>query len=166
MRGSSARGAGIAVIFFLFFLEITLFKRLGIFGARPELLLIASVFFGFYFGPSRGAEIGVLSGVLKDIFSITTFGVNTFSFLLIGCLAGLLRGKLSKESVLTQFLFSGVSACVISGIYFAYLAGILKCPPAGDFWRLCAIKALYTGCAAPVIFFILRRIITRETNAD
>lgn len=157
-RGNNTHRAGVyAAIFFLFFLEITLFKR-RVFGARPELLLIATVFFGLYFGPGRGIEAGIVSGALKDIFSINAFGVGIFAFLLIGCLAGFLKKKLTKESLITQFLFSSLSACIMAGIYFLYLSGILKAALGSDFWRLTALKGLYTGCAAPVIFFILQRV--------
>lgn len=159
MPGNNARRLGIyTAILFLFFIEVTIFNSLRIYGVKPELLLIATIFFGFRFGMIRGLETGLLAGALKDIFGITAFGVNTLSFLFIGCLAGFLREKLSRENIVMQFFFSNISVYAVSGIYFLYLSGILKCDMGYDFWREIIGKGLYTGCASPVIFFVLGRI--------
>lgn len=160
MRKNSLRA--LAAVCLLFLLESLLFNRLRIFGARPELLLIATIFFGFQFGPVRGLEMGLLAGALKDVFSITPFGVNTFSFLAIGCLSGFFREKIFREGLITQFLFSSACVYIISGVYFFCINWILKCEAPGDFWRISLLKGLYTGCLGPVLFFILRKIIKPE----
>jgi rod shape-determining protein MreD len=138
-----------ALLILFFFAEFTILNKLRIFGTRPELLLIVTVFFGFHFGAVRGAEFGIISGLLKDIFSINTFGVNALFFLVIGGLSGFLREKIAKESVFLQFLFSGLAAYILSAIFYN-----LREPG--------LIKGLYTGCAAPVIFFALGRMFKAE----
>ena len=50
-----------ALLAILLFLELTVFSKLRILGVRPELLLIATVFFGFHFGIARGVEVGIIS---------------------------------------------------------------------------------------------------------
>ena len=152
-----------AAIFTLFFLEITLFNRLRIYGARPELLLIATIFFGFYFGKIRGLEVGAVAGILKDIFTISSFGINTFSFILAGLLAGIIKDKVFKESFVMQFFFSFLAVFFVSCIYFLYLSEILKCPAPQDFWLAGIYKALYTGLLGPVLFFGLSKIFKSET---
>lgn len=142
-----------AAILILFFLEVTLFDKLRIFGMRPEILLIATVFFGFHFGIIYGIEAGIVSGILKDIFSISTFGINTFSFLFIGFLSGYLKDKLFKENFVTQFLFSCLSVYLVWAIsllgwgenYSPYVKPVL-------------CKGLYTGIFAPILFLILTKI--------
>jgi rod shape-determining protein MreD len=147
-----------AAIFALFFLEITLFNKLRIYSARPELLLIATIFFGFHFGAIRGLEAGTLAGALRGLFSVTAFGIHMFSFLLIGGLSGLFKEKLSKENFLMQIFFSGASVAALGGIYFLYLSKTLKCDMAGDFAEVTLVKGLYTGCATPLVFFILGKM--------
>ncbi len=132
-------------ILLLFFVELILFDKLRIYGVRPEILLIATVFFGFHFGRARGIEIGALSGVLKDVFSITAFGVNVFSFLLIGFLSGYLKDKLFKENFVTQFLFSCFSVYIVWGFAPVPIGAVLY-------------KGLYTGILAPFLFLVLTKI--------
>lgn len=132
-------------ILLLFFVELILFDKLRIYGVRPEILLIATVCFGFHFGIARGMEIGALSGILKDAFSITTFGVNVFSFLLIGFLSGYLKDKLFKENFVTQFLFSCFSVYIVWGFTPAPIKAVLY-------------KGLYTGIFAPFLFLVLTEI--------
>ena len=147
-----------ATLFALLFLELALFGYLRIFGSRPELLLIATVFFGFNFGISRGAEVGFVSGVLKDLFSVTDFGVNTFSFLLVGILAGAIKNKVVKENFVTQAILSALFVYVTSGVYFFYLGEITGAQVDAIFWKTAFYKMLYTGCMAPFLFFILEAI--------
>lgn len=148
-------------ILILFFLEVTVFSKFRVFGARPEILLIATMFFGFHFGRARGSEVGVVAGILKDIFSVTAFGVNAFSFLLIGFLCGSLKSKLFKENLITQSLLSCGSVYVLSAIYFLYLVCILQIAPGGMFWRISFYKGIYTACVAPIIFLSLAAAFTR-----
>lgn len=160
------RTAIYAVTLILFFLEITVFRGLRIYWVRPELLLIAVIFFWFYFGMAAGAEIGAISGALKDMFTISAFGINTFSFLAIGFFAGLLKDKIFKESVIVQFICSGAAAYLISGIYFLYLNETLKCPLSENFWTQAFSKILYTGLAAPLLFLILGKSFKPETTEE
>ena len=153
-----------ALLAILLFLELTVFSKLRILGVRPELLLIATVFFGFHFGIARGVEVGIISGILKDMFSVTAFGVSVFSFLIVGFLAGFLKDKLFKEDFITQFILSCVFAYLVSGIYFLYLDKIMGGDPGAVFWRQAAAKGLYTGFIGPVLFFILLSIFGSGKN--
>lgn len=152
------------VILVLFFLEAVFFSRFRIRGASPGLLLIAVIFFGFHFGTTRGAEAGLITGLLKDIFSLTNFGVNTFSFLLVGALAGYLRKKLARENFITEFFISASAVYLTSGVSFLDLSCLARGAELAGFWVIIFYKSLYTGLAALPLFFALRRIFTpKET---
>jgi len=154
-----------AVILVLFFLEVAFFSKLRIRGGSPGLLLVAVIFFGFHFGPVRGAETGLAAGILKDVFSLTNFGVNTFSFLLVGALAGYLRKKLARENFITEFFISAAAVYLISGISFLDLSRPAGGAALTGFWAIIFYKSLYTGLAAPALFFTLRRIFEpKETS--
>ncbi|MBL7155578.1 MAG: rod shape-determining protein MreD [Candidatus Omnitrophica bacterium] len=153
-----------ATLFMLLVIEIAVFKNLAIFGTRPELLLIFTVFFGFHFGIARGMEAGLVSGILKDVFSITGFGINIFSFIAIGFLAGFLKNKLIKENFITQFTFSMLSVLILSSVYFLYLAEIVKNDIGTGFWKVVLYKGLYTAIFAPFLFFIFTLVFSpKET---
>lgn len=143
--------AACAVILILFLAEAVMPESLSIYGGRPELLLIATIFFGFYFGKIRGATAGFISGILKDIFSVGPFGINALSFLFIGFLSGYLKDKLFKESFITQFFFSCFIAMGIG--FFQALCQMITPLPISIL-----AKGLYTGLLAPFLFFALTKI--------
>ena len=145
-------------LFIIFFIDLFIFERFRIFGVKPELLLIAVLFFGFNFGIARGIEVGVVSGILRDIFSVGYFGISIISFSLAGFIAGCLKDKLFKESFIIQFVASGISVYFISGIYFLYIKEVLYLGQNVEFWEICFFKAFYTGFVAPILFMILKKI--------
>jgi len=108
----------------------------------------------------------MIAGFLKDIFSITDFGVSFFSFLALGCIAGIIRDKIFKESKTMQFFLSVGAVFLATGIYYIYLAGFLKCTVTRGFFYGAAIKGLYTGCFAPAIFFIFSKMFKLHKIED
>lgn len=151
-------------IFILFFLEVTVFNKMRIFGVRPEILIIATIFFGFHFGMIYGIEAGIISGILKDIFSLTGFGINVFLFLFVGLLSGYLKKKLVKQNFITQTFLSALSVYLASCIYFLDLNKFVKGDVVAQFWKLSLYKGLYTACLAPLFFFILTRFFRRYSH--
>ncbi|UCD55037.1 MAG: rod shape-determining protein MreD [Candidatus Omnitrophota bacterium] len=164
-------------ILLLFFAELILFDKLRIYGMKPEILLIVTIFFGFHFGIVRGMKIGAFCGILKDLFSITAFGVNIFLFLLIGFLSGYLKDKLFKENFVTQFLFSCFSVYIVWGIFSvgtgffpamkpaAIIASGTNLSPYAASIEAILYKGLYTGIFAPFLFLVLTRIFGPEHTA-
>ena len=80
--------------------------------AKPDLMALLVIFFSIFFGPGIGFEAGFVSGLLKDIYSLDIFGVNTLTLSLTGLFAGIVSPKFFRESKLTQamlvFIFSAL----------------------------------------------------------
>jgi len=146
-------------VFLIFFTELIIFQNVRIFNIRPDLLLIAVLFFGFNFGIMRGLEAGALIGILKDIFSIGHFGVNIFAYVAVGFISGVLKNKLAKENFLSEFFLAFSTIYITSGIYFLYLTKSLSQISEQISWQGCLYKALFTGLLAPVLFFILKKTL-------
>jgi len=146
------------ILFLLLFCELTIFSKLRILGVKPDLLLIATLFFGFQFGISGGIEVGLISGISKDLLSVTAFGVNGFSFLFVGFLSGLLKDKVVKENVVTQFIVSIVAVYAITVLHLLFLRNTEIDNIGIQLFKTSLIKGLYTGLLAPIIFIILSAI--------
>lgn len=86
------------------FLHITVLNYVKIFGAKPDLILMMVIFFALFLGARTGLEIGVVAGLLRDIFAFDLFGVNTVTLAISGLLIGMLNTKFFKESTLTQVI--------------------------------------------------------------
>lgn len=79
----------ILFIFICFFLQGSLFQHLTFAGIRPNLLVIVTASFGFMRGQKEGMFVGVLSGLLADLFWGYALGFNILLFVVIGYLNGM-----------------------------------------------------------------------------
>ena len=90
------------VLLLIFFLQVTILGAIKILGAAPDLGALFIIFIAIFFGWETGLESGFVFGVLKDIYSVDIFGVNTFTLAITGFLAGALSPKLFRDSKMTQ----------------------------------------------------------------
>ena len=146
------------ILFLFLFCELTVFSKLGILGVKPDLLLIATLFFGFQFGIRGGIEVGIICGTSKDLLSVTTFGVNAFSFLFVGFLSGLLKDKVFKDNLIIQFMVSTAAVSLVAILHFLLLSNAEIDNVGAQLFKTALIKGLYTGFLAPIIFVILSAI--------
>lgn len=98
--------------------QLTIMHFIMIFGAVPDLMVIVVIFFGFFFGAGAGLEAGVTAGIMKDIFVIDFFGINAFVYGACGLLAGLISGKLNKESRMSQFVLAAVFTAFSMSVHY------------------------------------------------
>jgi rod shape-determining protein MreD len=84
-------------------IHMTVLEYFKIFGAKPDLMLLLTIFFALFLGSRRGLETGVMAGFLKDIFAFDIFGVNMFVLALTGFMVGAVNTKFYRESRSTQF---------------------------------------------------------------
>ena len=78
----------ILVILACFILQTTVFQTLAIGSIVPNLLLIATISFGFMRGKITGIWTGFLCGILKDLFYGNLLGFYALVYLCIGYGAG------------------------------------------------------------------------------
>lgn len=91
-------------------LESTLFARGALYGSRPDLLLIYSVYSGVFRGKWAGTRTGFLLGLMEDLFQGRMVGINALTKAFAGFLAGMVEKEIVKENVLisvfTVWVFS------------------------------------------------------------
>jgi rod shape-determining protein MreD len=105
----------------LLLVHITVLNYIGIFGFRPDLILIAVVFLALFFGSGVGLEAGIVAGIGKDMLALDYLGVNTLALGLTGLVIGAMRAKFFKESGFTRaiivFFFSALSMSIHLFLY-------------------------------------------------
>ncbi len=121
--------------------------------AKPDLLLIITVYLGLHSNPLAGAILVFLSGYLMDIFSGSIFGVQTFSKTAIFFLTILIKDRFYVESPLFQagtiFLFSIIEGFIIISILGMVSPIVNLLHP---FFLFIIPQSLITGLVGP--FFI------------
>jgi rod shape-determining protein MreD len=108
-------------------LQSTLFAKLAIYHAVPDLALGILIFSAYNNGAMTGQLTGFISGLLLDFFSAAPLGLNTFVRTLIGAAAGSLKGAFFLDAV---FLPLGLcaSATLLKALMFAGLHLLFGAP--------------------------------------
>ena len=105
--------------------QSTLVPLLAIGGIKPDILLVITVSAGLLCGKETGVGIGFCGGLLQDLLSGNLFGLNTFTKMTIGYLAGLAERKVFKENILLP-VAAMIVASLLNGLMihiFVYLRG-------------------------------------------
>lgn len=77
------------IIFAGFLLQAGIFAQFNWFNITPNILLMITCIYGFMRGKKEGIFIGILCGVLTDIFIGQTLGIYTLFFAYLGWFNGL-----------------------------------------------------------------------------
>jgi rod shape-determining protein MreD len=151
------------------FLQGGALNHIKIFGSKPDLLLICVVFFGLFLGPAAGLESGLAAGLLKDIFALDFFWVNTGILALIGFTAGAINTQFFKESKRADFIFVVFFTIFSMSIHYIIALILSNTMAMGfrDFFVTSVIpSALYTGLLSVPIYVKLLDIYSLKEADD
>lgn len=144
------------IVILLGIFQVTILDCFKVVGIKPDLLLISIVIASLTFHFRWVLILSVFAGILKDAFSINTFGLNTllfplWSFLII---------KLSKKiSIDNNFIRAAVVFVIvifndiIIKLIFLFLGNLV---PVGIFLRIIFIESLYTALICPLVFKVIK----------
>ena len=135
-------------VIIIIFVEI-LFSKISIFG------LFFIIFIGLYRGSYPGCTVGFFIGLIDGVFFAATFGTLSFSYSIIGYLAGRIPKRIDEENPFNQIsviFFGVVVASIINSIIeviFTGIAGIFSI--ASITWRIVPV------IISPVFFLIFKK---------
>ena len=90
----------------LLILDKSFMPFLAIKGAYPSILFIFAIAYSIINGKKEGVMIGVLSGVLQDIFFYSGFGINSLINMLLCLVAAVIGENIYKEKRLIPVITS------------------------------------------------------------
>lgn len=138
-------------------IQTTIFPSLRVFGAAPDLLLVATVAMAYEEGPEAGLVFGFASGLAIDLFLSSPAGLSAFSFAITGYLVGIFQSGIVRESRNVAPLLGGFGG-LVGGTIFVIVGGIVG----GDqYFSLNSVKililaALYDALVAYAVFPFVR----------
>lgn len=144
-----------SILIFALLLHLSLLNYIKILGAVPDLLLTSVIFFGLFSGWRTGLESGLIAGLLKDIFTLDVFWINTIIFGVAGFSVGALNTKFFKESKMTQVLLVLVFTVFSMVIHFLSVSFLTKSIRMGLFEYLFTSvvpTSIYTALVSIPIF--------------
>jgi rod shape-determining protein MreD len=147
----------VLVVVTLVVLQTTVCPHLRVFGAAPDLLLVATVAMAYEEGPESGAVFGFASGLALDLFLASPLGLSALSFALTGYVLGVFQGGMVRESRAMAPLLGFVGG-LVGGTIFIVVGGIAG--QSGYFSltsvRIIIVAALYDALVALAVFPFMR----------
>lgn len=122
--------------------------------ARPSPLVLFAVCVAIFEGPQMGAIIGVIAGLLWDMYSFRLFGLNAMLLLLICVTVGLLVQWLLRANFLSGMLLcaGGVLTHMLLEWLLCY-ALFLHEETGAVLWHVYLPNALYTVLLSPLMYW-------------
>lgn len=124
------------MIFIFFTILVALIAQMQIFpilGLELDLLLVVTIYYGFLYGWKVGSGVGLVAGILQDIFSFGMLGMAPVGLVICGLLAGYSRrmlilrhwvvrvGLVFVLTVLNMVVYLGVSNMFFQGELYVLL---------------------------------------------
>ncbi|MDD5428527.1 MAG: rod shape-determining protein MreD [Candidatus Omnitrophica bacterium] len=150
------------------FLQGGAVNYVAISGAKPDLPLMAVIFFGLFLGPAAGLESGLAAGLLKDIFALDFFWINTITLGLTGFVIGAINTQFFKESKRADFIFVLIFTAFAMSLHYSIAVVLSDSIALGflEFFKSSIIPtAIYTGLVSiPVYSKLLDVYKLKETE--
>lgn len=143
----------VLLVITLVVLQTTVFTHLRIFGAIPDLCLVATVAIAYEEGPQTGALFGFASGLAVDLFLASPAGLSALANACTGYGVGVFQGGLVRESRMLPVVLGGIGG-LVGGTIFVVVGGI-----AGQSGyltltslRIVIVASIYDAVVAPLVF--------------
>lgn len=148
----------ILISIFLLVLDNSFFPFLAIKGVYPSALFVFAIAYSIVNGKEVGVFIGVVSGILQDIYFFNGFGVNCLINMLLCFLAGVIGESIWRNKklvpVITIFFTSILK--VISIAIILFVLGV----------KINLLNNSYTAIYNSVLMFLFYKLIYNICNKD
>lgn len=147
------------IIIICFLLQSTVFKALSFASISPNLLIVVVSSFGFMRGRKEGMYIGLICGLLLDIFFGQIFGFYTLLYMVIGYVNGMFRKIFYPDDIKLPMVLILGSDFVLNFIIYLLLFLPRKKTNLGYYLLHIMIpEMVYTLVITIALYFIILKI--------
>lgn len=134
-------------------IQVTLLDCIKIFGIKPDLLLVSGLMISLFSIDLKWALVsGIFAGMLKDIFCLNAFGINTLLFALWSFLIVKLAKEISFDYHFIRATLIFIIMVINNIITRLVLLSLGKFVPLGVSLRIIFLESFYTAILALLIF--------------
>lgn len=153
-----------ALVVIVLTLHTTVFDRISVLGAKPDLLLAIVIYLSLLKGPVAGTIAGFTLGILQDAQSHHGLGLNAASKAVVGYAAGYTWEGLDVESAYTQMAVVFGAGLLHNLLFFILYSGSQAGMVPGLMIKAGLPGALYTAIAAPLLLALMKRLFGFRTE--
>jgi rod shape-determining protein MreD len=143
------------LVLVLLILQVTLFRKIEIWGVRPDAIIVLLVYVALAFGPVVGAVFGFFLCLAEYSVLSSALASLPLAGTLVGYLVGRYGPKIMYESYLVQLVIIFVSVIIFDVINFIWL----NSPEVWvGFFRYTIPGAAYTALAGVIVVAVAERL--------
>ena len=153
------------LIIICFLLQCTVLKQFSFANVVPNLLIVVTSSFGFMRGKKEGMYVGLISGMLIDLFFCEIYGFYTLLYMYIGFVNGFFKNMFYDDDIkLPMILITGsdfVYGCII------YVCSFLLRGRFDTWYYFKSViipEVIYTVIVTLIFYRIIRRIFDYKGN--
>jgi len=105
--------------------QVGVLDQITVLGAHADVMVVLAGAAGAIAGPSRGAMIGFVLGLVADLVVPTTYGLSSLTFVLVGFAAGLVRSLPGDRDGRSIQLATCIAAAAVGTFVYALLGALL-----------------------------------------
>ncbi|MFD5467319.1 rod shape-determining protein MreD [Kitasatospora sp. NPDC127059] len=115
------------LILFGLILQVSVFGRLQLPGATPDILLLVVVGLAMVYGPTGGCLVGFSAGLLADLAPPSDHAIGRYALVLclMGYAAGLLRPEHGRQRSVSSALLVVGAAAIASTLLYAMVGALV-----------------------------------------
>jgi rod shape-determining protein MreD len=104
-----------------FILQTSFIPSMGIFGIKPDLVMIILFFFAIRYGVMPGMIVGFLIGLTQDLYTPAFLGQNALTKTVIGACIGLFNEKVMRTDPFVKSIILFVMFIINDAIFMLIL---------------------------------------------
>jgi rod shape-determining protein MreD len=145
------------VIFTALLIQTSVFNFFSLWGIKPNLALIAVIYFALFHGTLTAVGTGIIAGLLEDVLSGGLLGINLLIKPLIGYLFSLIGQQMVVLNPINQAVLVILGSLLNSGLTFFILkATSIIIPGKAMLFKIIFLQALYNGLLCIVLIPVLQ----------
>lgn len=156
----------VLIIIVNFIFQSTLLQYFDIGGVVPNTTLIMVVIVSLLRGKYQGAAVGLVAGLMQDIFFSTTIGINALIYLLIGYVVGLLDDKVFKESSFLPLVTIILSTITYNAMYYLFMMfSSVDVSVTSVIRNLIVKETIYNSIVCILVYLLILRFFNRPRKS-
>jgi len=154
------------VILGVFVFQAAIVPHMAVMGAKPDVILIIAVLYGFMYGPAIGSIAGFAGGLLSDLLIGSNVGLGLLSKSIVGFFAGLVQRTIFVENILLPMLAIFVATGLNELIYVSFMFLLGETIPIKLLiTKIILPSAIYNALLTPFVYAAAHRFMVLKQEA-
>lgn len=111
------------LILFFYGLQGSFCKAISLGNISPNIMIILPVCLGYFKGRNEGMFVGLVSGLLFDLFYTSVYGFSALAFCYAGYFAGMFHREYNEQRILIPLAITGAAEFLYE--FLIYVGGFL-----------------------------------------